>query len=60
MGLGEYHIVAGRIDREGRLGGCFAWGAQHPMCGATAFMKAALEDNGWTRTSRSYLDRIAQ
>lgn len=52
MGLGEYHVVAGRIEREGRLGGCFAWVAQHPMCDAEAFMKAALEDNGWTRTSR--------
>ena len=52
MGLGEYHVVAGRIEREGRLGSCFAWVAQHPMCDAEAFMKAALEDNGWTRTSR--------
>ena len=52
MGLGEYHVVAGRIEREGRLGGCFAWVAQHPMCDAAAFMKAALEDNGWTPTSR--------
>jgi hypothetical protein len=30
MGMGEYHVVAGRIEREGRLGGCFAWVAQHP------------------------------
>jgi hypothetical protein len=52
MGLGEYHVVAGRIEREGRLGGCLAWVAQHPMCDAEVFMKAALEDNGWTRTSR--------
>jgi hypothetical protein len=28
MGLGEYHVVAGRIEREGRLGGCFAGVAQ--------------------------------
>src|ERR1700677_1761069 len=52
MGLGEYHIVAGRIERDRRLGGCFAWVAQHPMCDAEVFMKAALEANGWTPTSR--------
>ena len=52
MGLGEYHVVAGRIEREGQLGGCFAWVAQHSRCDAAAFMKAAIEDNGWTPTSR--------
>jgi len=52
MGLGEYHVVAGRIEREGRLGSCFAWVAQHPMCDAEAFMRAVLEDNGWTQASR--------
>jgi hypothetical protein len=30
MGLEEYNVVAGRIEREGRLAGCFAWVAQHP------------------------------
>jgi len=30
----EYHVGAGRIEREGRLGGCFAWIAQHHMCDA--------------------------
>ena len=52
MGLGKYYIVAGRIEREGRLGGCFFCVAQHPMCNAAAFMKASLEDNGWTPTSQ--------
>jgi hypothetical protein len=52
MGLGECHVVAGRIEPEGRRGGYFAWVAQNPMCDAEAFMKAALEDNGWTPTSR--------
>jgi hypothetical protein len=52
MGLGEYHVVAGRIEREGRLGDHFAWVAQHPMCDAEIFMKAALDDKGWTQASR--------
>jgi hypothetical protein len=52
VGMGEYHVVAGRIEREGRLGGCFAWVAQHPTCNAEAFMRAALEDNGWTQESQ--------
>jgi len=52
MGLAEYHVVAGRIEREGRLGGYFAWVAAHPMCDAEAFMKAALDDHGLTQTSR--------
>src|SRR5580692_3205901 len=30
----------------------FCLGRTAPMCDATAFMKAALEDNGWTPTSR--------
>jgi hypothetical protein len=28
------------------------WIAQHPMCAAEAFMKAALDDHGLTQTSR--------
>lgn len=51
IGLGEYHVVAGRVECEGQQGGCFAWVAQHPMCDPEAFMKAALEDNGWTQDS---------
>src|SRR5450631_1875306 len=44
--------IGGRLEREGRLGGYFAWVAQHPMCDAGAFMKAALDDHGFTQTSR--------
>jgi hypothetical protein len=51
MGLGEYQVVAGRIEREGRLGGYFAWVAQHPMCEPEAFMRTALDDHGLTKTS---------
>jgi hypothetical protein len=51
MGLREYHVVAGRIERDGQLGGHFAWVAQHRTCDEKAFMKAALEDNGWTPES---------
>jgi hypothetical protein len=50
--LTEYHVVAGRIERDGQLGGHFAWVAQHPLCGAEDFMKAALEANGWTKKSQ--------
>jgi hypothetical protein len=52
MGLGEYHVVAGRIEREGVPAGCFAWIAQHWSCNEEAFMKAALETNGWTPKSQ--------
>jgi hypothetical protein len=52
IGFRELHVVAGRIEPESRLGGYFAWVAQNPMCEATAFMKAALENNGWTPTSQ--------
>ena len=52
MGLGEYQVVAGRVEREGRLGGYFAWLPQHRSCDAVAFMRAALEANGWTQKSK--------
>jgi hypothetical protein len=52
MLLREYHVVAGRIEREGKLGGCFAWIAQHPSCDTEAFMKAALQANGWNQNSQ--------
>ena len=51
-GLREYHVVAGRIERDGQLGGRFAWVAQHRACDAGAFMKAALQSNGWTAKSQ--------
>ena len=50
MGLREYQVVAGRMEREGQLGGRFAWIAQHRRCDPEAFMKAALQTNGWTRS----------
>ena len=31
MGLREYQVVAGRMEREGQLGGHFAWVAQHRL-----------------------------
>ena len=52
MGLREYQVVAGRMEREGQLGGCFAWVAQHRRCDPEAFMKAALQTNGWTQESQ--------
>ncbi len=51
-GLREYHVVASRIEREGQLGGHFAWIAQHRLCDAGRFMRAALQANGWTEASQ--------
>ena len=47
----QHYVVAGRIERDGRLGGHFAWVAQDPTS-AREFMKAALQDHGWTERSR--------
>jgi hypothetical protein len=52
MGLGEHHVVAGRVERDGFLAGSFAWVTQYPLCDDLAYMKAALETNGWTPESR--------
>jgi hypothetical protein len=51
MGLGEHHVVAARVARDGFLGGSFAWVTQYPLCDDLAYMKAALETNGWTPES---------
>jgi hypothetical protein len=51
MGLREYQVVAGRMEREGQLGGHFAWVTQHRLCDAEAFLKAALQTHGWTQGS---------
>jgi len=51
MGLGEHHVVAGRVERDGFLGGSFAWVTQYPLCDDLAYMKAALETHGWTPES---------
>jgi hypothetical protein len=50
--LREHPVVAGRIERDRQLGGRFAWVAQHRSCDAEAFMKAALQSNGWTAKSQ--------
>jgi hypothetical protein len=50
-GLYQHYVVAGRVERDGKLGGRFAWIAQWPA-DSVEFMKAALEDNGWTAESK--------
>jgi hypothetical protein len=50
--LREYQVVAGRAEREGQLGGYFAWVPQSRLCGEESYMKAALEANGWTPESQ--------
>jgi hypothetical protein len=50
--LTEYQVVAGRAEREGQLGGYFAWVPQSRLCGEESYMKAALEANGWTPESQ--------
>jgi hypothetical protein len=52
MWLRDYQVVAGRMEREGKLGGYFAWVPQHRLCFKKDFMKAALEANGWTSESK--------
>jgi hypothetical protein len=51
MGLGEHHVVAGRVERDGILAGSFAWITQYPLCDDLAYMKAAPESNGWAPKS---------
>jgi len=50
-GLYQHYIVAGRIDRDGRLGGRFAYVAQRPD-DALEFVKAAMQSHGLTGDSR--------
>ena len=47
----EHYVVAGRIERDGQLGGHFAWVTRDAIS-AREFMKAALADRGWTEQSR--------
>lgn len=49
--LSQHYITAGRIERDGKLGGHFAWVARDAVS-AQEFMKAALDDHGWTKQSR--------
>jgi hypothetical protein len=46
-GLYQHYVVSGRIDCDGALGGRFAWITQRPG-ESEEFMKAALQENGWT------------
>src|SRR5271156_2735529 len=50
-GLYQHYVVAGRIDRDGRLGGRFAYVAQRPG-DALEFVKAAMHSHGLTDHSR--------
>jgi hypothetical protein len=50
-GLYQHYVIAGRIDRDGQLGGHFAWVAQRPE-EALDFMRAAMHSDGWTDESR--------
>ena len=52
MWLREYQVVAGRMERQGKLGDYFAWVPQHRLCFSKDYMKAALESNGWTPKSK--------
>jgi hypothetical protein len=50
-GLYQHYVVAGRVERDGDLGGHFAGGAQRPD-DALEFMKAAMRGDEWTERSR--------
>jgi len=52
MWLREYQVVAGRMERQGKLGDYFAWVPQHRWCFSKDYLKAALESNGWTPKSK--------
>jgi NADPH-dependent ferric siderophore reductase len=47
----QHNIIAGRIERDGHLGGHFAWVAGESTS-SRELMKAALNDHGWTEQSR--------
>ena len=40
----QFHVLAGRIERNGRLTNHFAWVPEAIRAGSTAFMKSALDD----------------
>jgi hypothetical protein len=50
-GLYQHYVVAGRVERDGELGGHFAWVAQRPD-DALEFMRAAMRSDGWSERSR--------
>jgi hypothetical protein len=45
----QLHVIAGRVDRDGRLGSHFAWIARESV--ASCHMKAMLEDQGCNSNS---------
>jgi hypothetical protein len=47
----QHYVVAGRIERDGQLGDRFAWIARR-RTDPVDFMKATLENIGWTSASR--------
>jgi hypothetical protein len=47
----QHYVIAGRVDRDGQLGGHFAWVAQRPE-DALEFMRAAMRSDGWTERSQ--------
>jgi hypothetical protein len=51
IGLYQHYVVAGRIDRDGRMGGRFAYAAEGPD-DALEFVKAAMQSHGLTDDSR--------
>ena len=50
-GLYQHYVVAGRVERDGDLGGHLAWVAQRAD-DALQFMRAAMRNDGWTERSR--------
>jgi hypothetical protein len=50
-GLYQHYVIAGRVERDGQLGGHFAWVAQRPE-DALEFMRAAMRSDGWTERSQ--------
>jgi hypothetical protein len=50
-GLYQHYVVAGKVKRDGDLGGHFAWVAQRPD-DAQEFMRAAMRSDAWTERSR--------
>ena len=50
-GLYQHYVIAGRVERDGQLGGHFAWVAQRPE-DALEFMRVAMRSDGWTERSK--------
>jgi hypothetical protein len=50
----QHSVIAGRIERDGELGGHFAWVVPDAASGCD-FMKAALNEHGWTEQSKVFV-----